>query len=298
MEALAELPKSIRLNVEQETDFLHTTLGRTGRTIYRVGLSASYRPGVKAIRQGVDEGITLLFCYGFDFQMTSFIRSMSPSEREKITIVTGAYNLIWGYPNLRRSLEKRLRQLRTEHIEVFMFLGVMKPEQMPPTVIEQLLRFKEEGKIGAIGLSTHHRAFAGELAKTGAVDVLMIRYNAAHRGAERDIFPNLQPHNPGVLSYTSTRWTSLVRRPKGWPPDRPMPDPSMAYRFVLSNPHVHACIMAPANERQLRENLAGIRRGPLDEGDMRTMKDLGDLVYSSSPSFFSFADRRQRQQHG
>ncbi len=276
-------------------DFLHTTLGRTGRSIFRVGLSASYRPGARAIHRALDEGVNLLFCYGFDSQMTAAIREMSPSQRDRVTIVTGAYNLVWGYPDLRRSLEKRLRQLRTEFIDVFMSLGVMKPSQMPQEVFGQLARFREEGKVGAIGLSTHHRVFAGELARDGKVDVLMIRYNAAHRGAEREIFPHLQPHNPGVLSYTSTRWTSLTRRPKGWPPDRPLPDPSTAYRFVLSNPHVHACIMAPSNERQLAGNLQGIRRGPLGGEELQRMLQFGDLVYSRSRSVFSFSDRSRKR---
>jgi aryl-alcohol dehydrogenase-like predicted oxidoreductase len=276
-----------------EQDFLHTTLGCTGRPIFRVGLSASYRPGVRAVRRALDEGVNLLFCYGFDSQMTAVIREIPASTRGDITIVTGAYNLIWGYPNLRKSLERRLRQLRTDYIDVFLFLGVMKPEQMPTDVFEQLTRLKEEGKVKAIGLSTHHRPFAGELARTGKADVLMIRYNAAHRGAEREIFPHLQPRNPGLLSYTSTRWTSLTRRPKGWPRDRQIPDPSMAYRFVLSNPHVHACVMAPSNEQQLEENLKGIRRGPLNDEDMQTMREFGDLIYSTSRSMFSFADLRQ-----
>ena len=51
----------------------------------------------------------------------------------------------------------------------------------------------------------------------------MIRYNAAHRGAEQDIFPHLAAHDPGVVSYTATRWSYLLRRPKGWPKDGRVP---------------------------------------------------------------------------
>lgn len=278
-----------------DSDFLHTTLGATNKRIHRVGLSATYRPGIRALQRAIDEGVNLLFCFGIDTQMISLIRGIPPSQRSGYYVVTGAYNLLWGYPNLRRTVEKRLRQLRTDYIDAFLFLGVTKPGEMPERVFEEFARFKEEGKVKAIGLSTHNRKFAGDLAARGAVDVMMIRYNAAHRGAERDIFPFLQPHNPGVISYTATRWTSLLRRPRSWSSDRPAPPASMAYRFVLSSPHVHSCLMAPSNERQLADNLAGIRQGPLVPDEMTFMHQFGDAVYRTSASIFSFSDRRERK---
>ena len=66
------------------------------------------------------------------------------------------------------------------------------------------------------------------------IDAFMIRYNAAHRGAEKDIFPYLDKHNPAVISYTATRWRFLLKKPKTWKQER-IPTAGMCYRFVLSN---------------------------------------------------------------
>jgi aryl-alcohol dehydrogenase-like predicted oxidoreductase len=181
---------------------------------------------------------------------------------------------------MRRSLEKRLRQLGTDYIDAFLFLGVTKPKHFTSHVREELCRFREEGKVKGIGLSTHHRKFAGELAAQGAVDVLMIRYNAAHRGAEKDIFPFLKNHNPGVVSYTATRWGFLMRRPKGWPKNERIPTAGMSYRFVLSNPDVDVCLTAPSNIKQLEDNIAAFRNGPLSEEDMEFMRKFGDAVHN------------------
>ena len=101
---------------------------------------------------------------------------------------------------------------------------------------EELQRLKEDGRVRAVGMSCHNRKFAGELAERGALDVFMMRYNAAHRGAEQDIFPHLADFHPGVVSYTATRWSYLLRRPRGWPKDGRIPTAAMCYRFVLSNP--------------------------------------------------------------
>ena len=260
-------------------DFSHTTLGSTGITVHRLGLSATYRPGKRAIHEALDEGVNFFFCYGFDTQMTGVLREVLKSKRENYVVATGAYNLLWGHLNLRRTLEKRLRQLRTDYIDVFLFLGVTKEKHLTEHVKEEFCRFREEGKVRCIGISTHNRKFAGKLAAEGIFNAFMVRYNAAHRGAEQDIFPHLDRHNPAVISYTATRWRYLLRRPRGWPQDGRIPTAGECYRFVLSNPHVDVCLTAPSNLKQLRENLMALRDGPLDEEDGEFMRNFGDAVH-------------------
>ena len=53
----------------------------------------------------------------------------------------------------------------------------------------------------------------------------------------------------------------------------------MCYRFVLSNPNVDVCLMAPSNAQHFAQNLADVRRGPLAEDEMRFMREFGDAVY-------------------
>lgn len=167
-------------------DFLNTTLGRTGWPVCRLGLSASYRPGRQAVHAAIDRGMNFFFAYGFDTQMIGALREQFKTRRRELIIATGGYNWILWRSSLRKSLERRLRQLGTDYLDVFFFMGVMKPEQLPDAVIEEMMRFREEGKVRAIGISTHHRRLAGSLAAAGSLDVLMIRYNAAHRGAETE----------------------------------------------------------------------------------------------------------------
>lgn len=267
------------------TDFTHTTLGKTGLNVHRLGLSTSYWPGKKTVYKALDAGMNFMFGYGFDLQLTSAMRDVLKSNRSRCVLATGAYNLVWGYPNLRRSLEKRLRQFGTDYIDVFMFLGVMREKEFPDRAREELYRFREEGKIGFVGMSCHDRKFAGKLAADGGLNTFMIRYNAAHRGAEQDIFPHLKQHNPGIVSYTATRWTYLMRRPRTWPKDGPIPTAGQCYRFVLSNPHVHVCLTAPTNEKQLQQNLDALNDGPLSVEEMEFMKRFGDAVHHTKKWF-------------
>lgn len=267
------------------TDFAHAQLGSTGMPVCRLGLSATYRPGERTVRQALDEGVNYLFAYGIDGQMIRALRASFPSRREQLVLATGAYNLGLGHPSLRRTLEKRLRQFRTDYIDVFLFLGVMKEAHFSPRTRQELCRLREEGKVRAVGLSCHDRTFAGRLAAEGGLDVFMLRYNAAHRGAEQEIFPHLEAHHPGVVSYTATRWRALLRRPKGWPKDGPVPTAAQCYRFVLSNPQVHVCMSAPANPAQLAQNLAALRQGPLGPEELEFMRRFGDAVHQEQRWF-------------
>jgi len=265
--------------------FLRGTLGRTGIEVHRLGLAATYRPGERALERAIDEGVNYLFYFGIDTQMVKVLRRLPPDRRERVVIATGAYNYVWWRQDLEKTLERRLRQLRTDYMDVFHFLGVMKPKDLTPRVLEQLARLRGDPRVRAVSISCHDRKLAGRLASEGALDCLMIRYNAAHRGAETDIFPHLAAHDTGLVSYTATRWRFLLRRTKGRPRGGPIPTAGQCYRFVLTNPHVDVCLMAPRSEREMLEDLAAARTGPLPEDEMAFMREYGDAVRANAGWF-------------
>ena len=258
---------------------LTTTLGHTGQRVCRLGLSASYRPGAETVRFAFSSGVNYFFAYGFDGHMIRGLRDLLKTHRSEIVLATGAYNYIIGHSNIRKACERRLRQFATDHIDILMFLGVMKEKEFPESVLDEMVKLRSEGKARWIGISTHNRKFAGRLAEQGILDVLMVRYNAAHRGAEQDIFPHCGTHDPGIVSYTATRWTGLLRRPKGWPRGAAVPTAGMAYRFVLGNPAVDVVLTAPKNRKEFEQNLAAVREGPLSNEEMTHMREFGDAVY-------------------
>jgi aryl-alcohol dehydrogenase-like predicted oxidoreductase len=268
-----------------ESEFTHGVLGTTGLRVCRLGLSATYRPGEDTIRKAIESGVNYFFCYGFDSQMMSVLRDVFGNNRERYVVSTGAYNLLLGRQNFKRTLEKRLKQLKTDYIDVFLYLGVMKTRHFQARDIEELQALREDNRVRAVGISIHDRKYAAELISKGAIDVLMMRYNAAHRGAEQDIFPYAGNHDPGIVSYTATRWGYLLRRPTSWPKEGRVPTASECYRFVLSNPQVDVCLMAPSNSRHLEQNLTALREGPLSIEDLVFMRKFGDAVHGSKKWF-------------
>jgi len=265
------------MNGTPPTDFLHTSLGRTGLPVFRLGLSGTYRPGEAALREGIEAGMNYVIWWLGDTQTTRVLREVFPRMRERLIVAAGRnFQHPWL---LRRTLEGALRSLRTDYIDFFHIFWVGNGKLSPRTV-DALQQFKREGKIRGIAVSTHARRYAGELVRKGVLDVLMMRYNAAHRGAEQEIFPHLAASQPGVVGYTATRWNFLLRHPRGWPEAERVPTAGDCYRFVLGNPHVHVVFTAPRNREQLRENLAEVARGPLSPEEMDFMRRFGDAVHT------------------
>ena len=267
-----------------ELDSLTARVGALGPQVFRLGLAATYRPGERTIRRALDEGVNYLFCFASDTQMTAAIRGLG-AKREQVVIATGGYNCLVWHPPLKKSLENALRRLRTDYIDVFHYLGILKPEHFPPRIQDELAELRAGGRVRAIAVSCHDRKFAGQLAEQGIVDVLMIRYNAAHRGAETEIFPYVAKRGTGVVSYTATLWRRLLVRPRGWPENEPVASAGQCYRFVLSNPNVDVVMTAPSNETQFADNLRDVRRGPLPEDEMDFMRRFGDQVHKRSGWF-------------
>jgi aryl-alcohol dehydrogenase-like predicted oxidoreductase len=126
-------------------------------------------------------------------------------------------------------------------------------------------------------VSIHDRPRAGKLAESSPLDLLMIRYNAAHPGAEREIFPHRRGQDPSILAYTATSWRKLLKRPSGW--EGPVMTAGDCYRFQLSSPHVDVALTGPASRAELDQNLDALARGPLSPDEEAWMRDFGRKVH-------------------
>ncbi len=127
---------------------------------------------------------------------------------------------------------------------------------------------------------------AAEIAASGQCDLLMIRYNAAHRGAETEIFPVTTQQQVPVVAYTGLRWGALLKSTPDDPPDFVPPPAREWYRFILANPAVAVTLMAPNGRAELDENLTLLDDWqPPTPQVMQTLRDHGDRVHQHAGRF-------------
>jgi hypothetical protein len=107
-----------------------------------------------------------------------------------------------------------------------------------------------------IGLTTHQRALAAAWAGTGKLDMLMVRCNAAHRGAETDVFPAAAQRRIPVVTFTGLRWGALLKPAPGVPPGFQPPDAAACYRFCVASENVAVALAAPSCRGELESCLS------------------------------------------
>ena len=107
-----------------QQDFLRAPLAKLGTPVCRIGLSATYRPGRRTVFTALDEGINYYMYFGLDTQITKVLCETMHGRRDQFVLATGGCNWILFHRPLRQTLERRLRQMRTDYIDIFHYFGI------------------------------------------------------------------------------------------------------------------------------------------------------------------------------
>jgi len=264
-------------------DFLNRDVRAFGRRVFRLGLATNYGIESQDLEWALEQGVDYIFWTPTARRVTKSLKAALKRNRESILLACGPTIGYFG-GGIRRSCERLLKKLETDYLDVFQLFWLGRTSAWTTSTIDALVSLRESGLVRAIGVSIHDRSWAGRLVAESPLDMLMIRYNAAHPGAEHDIFPYLAKRRPAIVAYTATRWRGLLKRPKGW--DGPVMTAGDCYRFCLSNPHVDLVLTGPKNRQQLQENIHAIReKGPLSEEEMHWIREFGQVVHNASSRF-------------
>jgi aryl-alcohol dehydrogenase-like predicted oxidoreductase len=114
----------------------------------------------------------------------------------------------------------------------------------------------------------------------------MIRYNAAHRGAEQDIFPTTDARQIPIIAYTALRWGALLHRTPIDPTGFVVPSARDWYRFALQSPSVAVVLAAPNDRRELEHDLQVLSVSePLPVPEYRRLAEHGNRVHRTAGQF-------------
>jgi predicted aldo/keto reductase-like oxidoreductase len=257
-------------------------LGKTGLKVGRLGIASGYKAPAAAVEEAFERGCNY-FTWGTVIKgyvpgMREALKSIvAKGQRDKLVLAAFTY----AHSNFltERLLARGLRSAGLDHADV-LILGYFS-SQPPRRLIEGAMLMKKKGLIRFLGLSSHNRKMLGGLAGEGEFDVLHLRYNAAHRGAEIEIFPYLNEERekrPGTVAFTATRWGQLLK-PGKMPAGEKPPTAADCYRFVLSNPAVDVCMSGAKTVEEMRQNLALLETGPMTGDEIERMRRIGDFVH-------------------
>lgn len=238
------------------------------------------------MRHAIERGVNFLnWCGGRGDGLTRAIAELGPRRQDVLVCVQFEAR---SAADAERELQAILSEIRSDYVDVLTFYYVEEPaewEQIvaPDGALEFCRRAQREGLVRYLGLTSHQRKFAADIARTGLIDLLMIRYNAAHRGAEQDVFPVTDALGMPVVVYTCLRWGALLEKTPDDPPGFVVPGAAAWYRFALASPSV--AVMSPENRAELDEDLVALAAPPLSHGEFEMLAGHGQRVRRHAGSF-------------
>ncbi len=280
------------------------TFGSTGLSVSKIALGSSYGLPDVEVERAFERGLNFFF-WG-SRRRASFgkgVKRLAETHRDEMVIAIQSYSRAAALVGC--STDRALRALGVDHVDL---LCLAWWNDVPPErILEAARRQQELGKARHVMISCHHRpsfeallrteiaghAKDGTDARVHPFGAIMVRYNAAHPGAEQDVFPHL--HAParapvGVLGFTSTRWGTLLD-PKLTPAGEQVPRAADCYRFTLGHPDVHASLAGPRDGAELEAVFEALDKGPLSEDENAWMRRVGKVVRDGPGDKLKAVDR-------
>jgi predicted aldo/keto reductase-like oxidoreductase len=266
-----------------EGSFLHRPASAFGKPVCRLGLAShdDARLTVADVHHALDLGVNFLNWAGAEDTISRTVAGLGPRREEVVVCVQfGARTA----GDAGAELQSILAALGSDYVDVVTFYYVESEDEWseligPGGALAYCRAAQRACRIRRLGLTTHQRPLAAEVARSGLLDLLMIRYNAAHRGAEDEVFPATSAAGLPIIAYTAQRWGALVRPTPDDPPGFVVPSAAAWYRFVLQSPAVSVVLAAPHTREELDEDLKVIEAtGPLGAEEYARLAAHGQRV--------------------
>jgi len=195
----------------------------------------------------------------------------------------------WDVEMLRQSIDRSLRRLRTDCLDLIQLHSCDEELLRQGDVIDVLLRAKAEGKTRFIGYSGDQKD-ALYAVQCGAFDSLQTSINIADQEAIKLTLPLAAAKNMGVIAkrpvanvawltepsanaYGRTYWERLEQLKYSFLDLSPEEIIDVALRFTLAQPGVSMAIVGTSKPERWESNAKIVERGPLPGDQVQAILD-------------------------
>jgi hypothetical protein len=285
------------------TDIDASVLGFGGSEIGYQGASA--RTVARLLGSALDAGLTVIDtaeCYD---ESESLIGKALGARRREVSLFTkcghagGWSRADWRRSPLLASIERSLRRLATDHVDLIQLHSCSLGELRKGEVIEALEQARERGWARYIGYSGDGEA-ARFAVECGRFDTLQTSVSIADQDAVERTLPLARARQMGVIAkrplanvawtyarkpsepYYQTYWSRL--RKLDYPFLKSSPDAAVgtALRFTLSVPGVHTAIVGTTKPERWPQNAELLQAGALPRAEFERIRARWSEVAGSS----------------
>jgi aryl-alcohol dehydrogenase-like predicted oxidoreductase len=205
----------------------------------------------------------------------------------------------WSTPALLRSIDRSLKRLRTDRVDLVQLHSCSEDLLRKGDVIEALQRARQDGKTRFIGYSGDDSA-ARYAVECGAFDALQTSVSIADQQALDLTLPLATKSNMGVIAkrpianaiwkngdttpgeYYRPYWERLRVLQYDFLKGDMDNAVATALRFTLGLPAVHTAIVGTTNPSRWATNAGFLAKGPLTDAEFRAIRDRWQQVAAGS----------------
>lgn len=252
------------------------TLGKTGLKVTSVGFGCMVTSDPTVIERAVDLGITYfdtarVYSGGNNERM---VGAALKAHRQKL--ILSSKTLAKDKEGALRDIDTTLKELGTDHIDIWYLHAKDKADQITPDLLEAQQIAKKQGKIRFAGLSLHngHAEVIPAAIKTGTIEVILTTYNFAMAATMEPLVKSIADAGIGVVAMKVM--AGSMRLDRSYDFDRAkaaMAKPGAALsalKWALRMPYVHTAIPSIKDNEQLDENLKAMRE-PYQANDAKLL---------------------------
>jgi aryl-alcohol dehydrogenase-like predicted oxidoreductase len=250
------------------------TLGRTGLKVTTVSMGVMNCSDPAVLHRAFDLGINFYdtadcYMHGHNEEM---VGKAFEGRRQKIFIQTKVH--AHDEKKMRASVERSLRRLRTNYIDVLVWHGHSSPEEVSdPTLFEFMSKMKKEGKVRFTGFSAHSKmaGLLNEAAKSNFHDVALVSYNFTHSKGLKEAVALAAKSGIGIVAMKTQAGGYKKERMGGLTPHQ------AALKYVLTDQNVSAAVPGVTTIEQIEE-CVGAMGTSISKGDLNDLKNYQSFL--------------------
>jgi aryl-alcohol dehydrogenase-like predicted oxidoreductase len=290
---VADAPLDMELRQLGQTDIVASVLGFGGSEIGYQSVSA--RTVARLLGRALDAGLNVIDtaeCYD---NSESLIGKAIGARRRDVSLFTkcghagGWSSADWRRAPLLGSIERSLRRLATDYVDLIQLHSCSLSELKKGEAIEALERARERGWARYIGYSGDGEA-ARYAVECGRFDTLQTSVSVADQQVIEQTLPLARARDVGVIAkrplanvawryarkpsepYYQTYWSRLRRLDYTFLRDLPDIAVGTALRFTLSVPGVHTAIVGTRQPERWQQNAALLAAGALPPTELERIR--------------------------
>lgn len=248
---------------------VYRTLGRTGLKVSTVGYGTMITSDATVITRAVDMGINYFDTsrHYQNGQNERMVGAALGAKRKDIYLATKVDAN--DKAGALEELETSLKELNTDHLEVWHQHGKDSPAEISDELIDAQLTAKQQGKIRFLGVSTHNLpAIAARILETKVVDVVQVQYSFASDASYGPVIAKLNQAGVGVIAM------KVMARAQGRGRNNQPPKPpdyfAAALKWTLKNPAIATTVPSMTDIDQLEQNFSAMGQS-FSDADTRVL---------------------------